>query len=227
MKKFFFLPPEISYSLVAVIIYSFWKLPLYIEIPVLLASSFVLFIFRRGFIPFRDTVKSDGEIFLSPVHGIVQSVRPLDEGPDGVPVNEVRISITVWDEKGLYMPTSGEVSYLKANKGKKISRDAPSETFYGPMDEVAHTDFVLTSKNKARSMMRFIDTVFGQRPTIWLKSGDRGRGGACFGYYPFGGTLIIYLPISSDVLVFENEHTVPGQTVIAALKDQPKVKHVN
>lgn len=220
MRRFFFLPPEISYSLLAVIIVSFWQLPLLIQIPVLLLSSLVLFISRRSFIPLRDTLKNNGEIYLSPVHGVVESVRHSIDHPDFTsPCHEVRISISFWDEKGLYLPTSGEVSYLKANKGKKLHRSSPTHLFYGPAEELAHTDFTLTSKNSSQSLMRFIDCTFGKRPTIWLKSGDRGRAGACFGYYPFGGTLLIYLPASTDILVFENETVIPGQTVVGALKE--------
>jgi hypothetical protein len=168
---------------------------------------------RRSQVPYRDTLKNDGEIFLSPVYGEVKSIRRNGEG------QEVRISISGWSEKGLYLPTAGEVSFLRATKGVRISREAEPVAFYRPMDEVAHTDFILTSKNKTQTLMRFVDCKYGVRPTIWLKSGDRGRGAACFGYYPFGGTLLIYLPDNSDILVFEKEFVVPGQTVIAALKD--------
>lgn len=224
MRRFFYLPTEISYGLFGAMIYAFWKLPLLIEIPVLLLASLVLFIFRRSSVPFRDTLKTNGEIYLSPVHGVVESVRHSIQTQDySSPCHEVRVTISFWDEKGLYLPTAGEVSYLKANKGKKISRKAPRETFYGSHEEIAHTDLTLTSKNKVGTLMRFIDCTTGKRPFLWLKSGDRGRGGACFGYYPFGGTLLIYLPASSDVLVYEKETVVPGQTVIAALKEQPKV----
>lgn len=225
MKRLFFLPTEISYGLLAAIIYAFWKLPLIYEIPVLLLASLVLFIFRRSHIPYRDTLKSDGEIYLSPVHGVVQSVRhdvTCSDYPS--PCHEVRIAISFWYEKGLYLPTAGEVSYLKANKGKKLNRNSPTHTFYGSVEELSHTDLTLTSKNQTTTLKRFIDCSRGQRPIIWLKSGDRGRGGACFGYYPFGGTLLIYLPVSSDILVYEQESVVPGQTVIAALKDQPKAQ---
>lgn len=224
MKRFFFLQTEIAYGLPALMIWAFIKLPLLIEIPVLLISALILFLFRRSRIPYRDTVKNDGEIYLSPIHGIVESIRHNVSIPDyRYPCHEVRISISFWDEKGLYLPTSGEASYLKANKGKYIKRNSPTHAFYGPVDELAHTDLALTSKNQTVTLMRFIDSPLGKRPTIWLKSGDRGRGAACFGYYPFGGTLLIYLPNNSDILVFEKERVVPGQTVIAALKDLPKV----
>jgi hypothetical protein len=223
MRRFFFLPTEISYGLLALILYAFLKLPLLIEIPVLLFTSLVLYIFRRSRIPFRETAKLDGEIYMSPVHGVVESVRHSVRSMDyQLPCHEIRISISFWDEKGLYLPTVGEVSYLKANKGKKVKRTSTSDVFYGSIEELSHTDLTLTSKNNVGTMMRFIDCTMGKRPAIWLKSGDRGRGGACFGYYPFGGTLLIYIPATSDVLVFEKETVIPGQTVIAALKDQEK-----
>jgi hypothetical protein len=223
MKRFFFLQTEFTYALVVVIIWAFYKLPLLIEIPVLLFASFILYITRRSRVPYRDTLKNDGEIYLSPVHGVVESIRHNVSIQDyDLPCNEVRISISIWDEKGLYLPTSGEVTYLKASKGKRLHRRSPTHAFYGPVEELAHTDLTLTSKNKTGTLMRFIDCSTGKRPAIWLKSGDRGRGAACFGYYPFGGTLLIYLPETSDILVYEHERVVPGQTVIAALKDLPK-----
>lgn len=224
MSRFFFLPAEISYSLLALMTYAFFKWSLLLEIPVLLMSALILFLFRRSSIPYRDTVKNDGEIYLTPVHGKVASIRHAVTSMDyPSPCHEIRIAISFWDEKGLYLPTAGEVTFLKATKGKKLNRDFETHFFYGPVDELAHTDLTLMSKNKLHTLMRFIDCSSGIRPTIWLKSGDRGRAGACFGYYPFGGTLIIYLPANSDILVFENETVVPGQTVIAAIKDQPKV----
>ncbi len=223
MRRFFFLPPLFSYGMIISIIFAFSQLPLILEIPILLLTSLVLFIFRRSSVAFQDTIKTDSEIFLSPTHGTVESVRhhvTIPDYPDTC--HEVRISISFWDEKGLYLPTTGEVTYLKANKGKRLHRRSPTEVFYRPVEELAHTDFILTSKNQTGTLLRFIDCSTGKRPSMWLKSGDRGRGGACFGYYPFGGTLLIYVPASSDILVYEKEQVVPGQTVIAAIKDLPK-----
>lgn len=220
MRRFTFLPAEVFYGLLILWIYSLinWTIGYKILISVVFFTA--LYAFRKASIPYRDTLKNNGEIFLSPVHGTVESIRRDTSTWDELPgSHEIRISISGGDEKGLYLPTAGEVSYLKANRGKKVSRNAESQAFYQPIGELAHTDLVLTSKNQAKSLMRFIDCKYGQRPTIWLKSGDRGRGAACFGNYPFGGTLIIYLPQNSDILVFEKERIVPGQTVIAALKD--------
>ena len=214
MKKLLFLPSEFFYFMLFLLLYSWMNFSIPLSLFITLVCVLICFMARRSFIPYRDTSKANGEIYLSPVHGIVEKIRQTSDGS-----NEVRISINFWDEKGLYLPTSGEVTYLKAYPGEKIARNAGSEAFYRPSEELSHTDLTLTSRNDTKTLMRFIDTSLGRRPTIWLKSGDRGRGAACFGFYPLGGTLIIYLPKNSDILVFEKETIVPGLTVIAALKD--------
>lgn len=220
MRKLSFLPPEIFISLILLWIWILFKLPIGYKVLSSLLACCSLYTFRKAAIPYRDTLKNNGEIYLSPVHGLVESIRrDTTTLEDGSVTHEVRISIGGWDEKGLYLPTTGEVTYLKASKGLKIPRGSESELFYLPVSELAHTDFILKSKNQTQTLMRFIDCKYGKRPSVWLKYGDRGRGAACFGYYPFGGTLLIYLPQNSDILVFEKERIVPGQTVIAALKD--------
>lgn len=214
-----FLPIEIFWSIVGIWIYTILNADFGYKLLISIIGLSVLYLGRRSSVPFRETEKKDGEIYLSPVYGEVKTIRRNIYLPDRPEMkHEIRININFWSEKGLYLPTSGEVSYLKATKGRKISRESSAESFYGPVDEVAHTDFLLASKKLTRTLLRFIDCSYGKRPTIWLKSGDRGRGAACFGYYPFGGTLLIYLPENSDILVFENEKVVPGQTVIAAIK---------
>lgn len=220
MKKFFFLPSELFFGFFFIWVFVLWKMNFGYQLLVSIILFVILFSTRRAGIPFRDTVKGDGELFLSPVHGEIRSIRKdisLRELPEFA--HEIRISISGWTEKGLYLPTAGEVNFLKATKGRRISRDSDSRSFYGSLDDVAHTDFILSSGVKTKTLMRFVECRYSVRPTIWLKSGDRGRGAACFGYYPFGGTLLIYLPKNSDILVFENEKVVPGQSVIAVIND--------
>lgn len=220
MKKFFFLPSEAFFGIFFFWIFVLWKMSFGYQLLVSIIFFVVLFATRRAGVPFRETNKGKGELFLSPVHGEIRSIRKdisLRDLPEFA--HEIRISISGWSEKGLYLPTAGEVSFLKATKGRRIPRDADSRSFYGTLDDVSHTDFILKSFGETKTLMRFVDCRYSTRPTIWLKSGDRGRGAACFGYYPFGGTLLIYLPKNSDILVFENEKVVPGQSVIAVIND--------
>lgn len=220
MKRFFFLPSYIIYLLVFVNAYSFvfysWGKTFFI----VAFSVAICLAFRRHKVPYQETLKPDGEIFLSPVFGTIKSIRENvaihNENEFGF---EIRVAVSFWDPKGLYLPTTGEVTFLKANKGKKISRDAEEHAFYGPLEDVSHTNLTLTSRSHSKISMRFVDSPYGKRPILWLKSGDRGRGAAGFGYYPLGGTLLIYLPKNSDILVFESEQVIPGETVMASLKD--------
>jgi hypothetical protein len=220
MKKLLFLPSAFSWGLLALAIYCIVNLSFGQALLALIPLGMIAFAFRRHSVLMSETSRVEGEIFLSPVNGTVESIRqhvPIMSGDEIG--HEVRISISIWDQKGLYLPTFGGVAYLKANKGRKIPRISGSEAFYGAMDEIAHTDLILASKSKTKTLMRFVDAPYGLRPDIWIKSGDRGRGAACFGYYPFGGTLLVYLPKNSDVLVYEAERLTPGQSVIAAIKD--------
>jgi hypothetical protein len=218
--KFSFLPANLFYLMLALLLAVLIYLPLPVFFLALVLTVLVLIHFRRASIPFQDTFRLKHEIYLAPVFGKVASIRlNITRFGDPEVVHEVRIEIPFWSEKGLYLPTSGEVTYMKANLGKKIPRDAEEHMFYGPADELAHTDFLLTSGRRVATLLRFIDCPYGKRPWIWLKSGDRGRAAACFGYYPFGGTLLIYLPKNSDILVYSNEWIVPGKTVIASIKD--------
>lgn len=215
------MPLEFSWGLLILAIFCVVWLPFEQAFLSLSLIGVIAFAYRRTRVEFCETSKPGGQIFLSPIHGTVESVRlNVPTFNDEEIGHEIRISMSIWDEKGLYLPTLGEVGYLKANKGRRIPRDSETQAFYGSMEDVAHTDLVLISKNVTRTLLRFVDGEYCLRPTIWLKSGDRGRGGACFGYYPFGGTLLIYLPKNSDVLVYESERIRPGQSVIASIKDE-------
>jgi hypothetical protein len=108
-------------------------------------------------------------------------------------------------EKGFYLPTAGEISAFK--------QESLTNKNFG------YSVLTLTSKNGNRFILKFFNSLGRLSPVFWVKSGDKGRGGACFGYYPFGGTLIIYLPAKSDILIFEKEKIFPGQSVIAAIKN--------
>lgn len=220
MRKFTFIPTGILIITYLFIFYSLRNWSGLITFTLMSFFALSLFVFRRSSVPYRDTIKSDGEIYLAPVYGVVQGIRRDVTIEDSENIyNEIRVSLSLWKEKGLYLPTTAEVSFLKYQKGGKIPINSDSKAFLGSVNDIAHTDLFFISKNQTQTLLRFIDCPYGQRPTIWLKSGDRGRGAACFGHYPFGGTLLIYIPQNSDILVFEGEQLIPGQSVLAAIKD--------
>ncbi len=221
MKRFFFVSRELFIILLIVVFVAYFFLSGFLKGLLIISALLVLLYLRRYYIPYRDTLKNEGEIFLSPVYGRVETIRRVENSFEFLPeAFEIRITSNYLDEHGLYLPTVAEMSFLRAYKGKGLYRYEKPEAFLGEFTELAHTDVMLKSKNEVQSVLRFIDCKYGSRPHIWMKSGDRGRGAACFGYYPFGGTLIIYLPLNTDILVYPGEKIVPGQTVIAALRNQ-------
>ncbi len=221
MNRFFFLSKELFITLIVLVLVAYFFLSSFLQGFVIISILLILLYLRRYYIPYRDTLKNEGEIYLSPIYGRVESIRRVENSFDFLPeAFEVRISTHFFEEHGLYLPTVSEMSFLRAYKGKKLYRYDKSEAFQGDLSSYSYTDVNLKSKNEVQTVLRFIDCKYGVRPQIWMKSGDRGRGAACFGYYPFGGSLIIYLPLHTDILVYPGEKVYPGQTVIAALRNQ-------
>jgi len=181
----------------------------------------VYFIFRRYKVFYSQNISTHSEVLLAPVHARVESIRrnltDSDESTFGI---EIRMSLSPWDEKGLYMPLSGEAISLKNNKGKKIDRKSSDHYFYGDLDDVSHTDLVFSSKKNYKYLLKFVDSPYCPRPVIWLKSGDKGRVSSCFGFYPLGGSVILFLPPESEILIFEGEVIKPGKSVVAIIKEK-------
>lgn len=221
MKRFFFISKDIFVGFMILLAIAYFFMSGFVKGFIIISILVILLYLRRYYIPYRDTIKNEGEIFLSPCYGRVESIRRVENTFEFLPeAFEVRVSAGLIGEHGLYLPTVAEMISMRAFKGKKVSRYEKPEVFTGDHLNLAHTDLILKSKNEVQTVLRFIDCKFGIRPRVWMKSGDRGRGAACFGYYPFGGTLVIYLPLHTDILVYPGEKIVPGQTVIAALRNQ-------
>ncbi len=219
MNKFFFIPDILIYLFFFLIIGSFSYLNTIITFTLIFFSFLYLFLFRRHSVKHSEVTGSSGDLFLAPVHGVVKSIRKdVYYSDDSELKNEIRIWLPLRAEKGLYLPDSGEVVFLKKNKGLKVNPNSSEEKFYGYLDDISYTDMVLEMKNNRKSLIRFVDAPLSPRPIIWMKSGDRGKTSACFGYYPFGGTLIVYLPANSEILVFQGEKLKPGLSVMAVIK---------
>ena len=218
MRKYFFLHPAFVWGSVALLAWSFfytsWASFFFLSLVIIP----FLIIFRRSPVPFIDTVKVDKELILSPSFGTIVSIRQNTElFETGEIGHEIRISLSIWNPKGLYLPTSSEVSYLHHLKGERIPLDAEPEKFYGNLENISRTNVTFLNQRKVPISLRFIDRPNGVRPEIWMKTGDIGKAGACFGHYILGGTVLIYLPKECNILVYETERVVPGSTVIASL----------
>lgn len=220
IRRNFFLKKRWFFLVIFLMFGSLTFLPEWTRWPMLIGGAFLIWLHRRYDIPWRDTLKNDGEIFLSPIAGEVVKIGMWTDPEDGKSYGQLRLRMNLTDNWGLHLPSSSEMEFLKEFPGKSLSRREIGLVSEENLTTHSHTDMLLRSKNGVGSRMRFVHCVSGRSPCIWMKSGDRGRGAACFGHYPFGGSLIVYVPQPSDILVVENEKIEAGQTVLAVFKSQ-------
>lgn len=181
----------------------------------LLAGGGWLFLHRRRQIEWSESLKNDGEILLAPIDGEIVKIAPYFDEEEQKRYTEIRINTSHYRCWGLYLPYSAEMAYLKESEGKRFPRAELVNLTSEDIRSMGRTDLILKSPSGTTSHIRFIQSVNGRSPKIWMKSGDRGRGAACFGYYPFGGSLIVFVPETSDVLVVEKEKIKAGRNVLA------------
>ncbi len=220
IRRNFFLKKKWVLLTAAAMIYAFFYWSGLAMWLVLLLGGGWLWLNRRRDIPWRDTLRNDGEMFLSPVDGEVVKIGTWTDPEAGFTYSEVRLRMNYTNNWGLHLPSSCEMEFLKNYPGLRSNRKDLANITTDESGPLEKTDMVLRSKNGVASRLRFLQCEIGRSPKIWMKSGDRGRGAACFGYYPFGGSLIVYVPQPSDILVVENEKISAGQTVLAVFKTQ-------
>ncbi len=184
-----------------------------------------LWLHRRGNVPWQDLLKNDGEVFLAPIDGEVVHIGSYEDPEEGRTFTEVRLRMGYSDRWGLHLPSSAEMAFLRDFPGQRYPRKELERLTTELTGSLAKTDMVLKPKNGLAVRMRFLPCVNGRSPRIWMKSGDRGRGGACFGHYPFGGSLIVYVPQPSDILVVNQERVTAGQTVLAVFRHAQEESH--
>lgn len=220
IRRNFFLKKKWVLLTAAVMIYVYFSWSGFPMWAVLGVCGGWLWLNRRRDLPWRDTLRSDGEMFLSPVDGEVVKIGTWTDPEAGFAYSEVRLRMNYTNNWGLHLPSSCEMEFLKNYPGRRSNRKDLAHITTDESGPLEKTDMVLRSKNGVASRLRFLQCEIGRSPKIWMKSGDRGRGAACFGYYPFGGSLIVYVPQPSDILVVENEKITAGQTVLAVFKTQ-------
>jgi hypothetical protein len=192
---------------------------------IFLVAIAALFVARRREALTEEATANHGQILLSPADGVITKVLPAAPDGEGVTVVEVRIRVSTLRYWGLHLPAPGENAYLKQSPGPRLHRKQLADLDPARAAEAAHTDLVLAIPRFSPVRLRFLHCVRGMAPRIWMKSGDRGKSGACFGHYPFGGSLIVYVPQPGDILVVEGENVTAGESVLAAFRPLTEDPH--
>jgi len=186
----------------------------------LIFYSIFLFLLRKKKSSYRDDLANDREVITSPVNGTVVSIQENIESIFfGKNLTMIQINILPWNESGLYLPISGEVSEVKNQLGQKILRKWSSFSIDQSKALVDSISLKIKGKNEAFVGIQLIRCFFGASPNINILPGDRGKCRVCFGHFPLGGTVLLYLDRSYEVLLKSGDQMIAGETLVGGLKD--------
>ena len=179
-------------------------------------SLLLLFFFRKGSLREGENSLVPNSFIVSPSNGTVYSVRKnVDHDVFGKGLNEVRISSLWFYEFGLGFPLEGEVGGLKNREGKSFFRLFKKGLENDERNQVHARLLEIKGKCGQEVGLEFIKCELGFDADIWVRTGDRGKRAARLGYFPFGGTVLIYLPPHFDVLISQGDKCLQGSTPIA------------
>lgn len=171
-----------------------------------------IFCFRQKKLKYKDNSIQADELLVAPFNGKVARIQVNDEG------TQITIIQPWFREIGLYLPMDCDVINVLKIRGSSFFRYGDLEKLKN-LSKTYYEYFIeLQTKNKKFVKLRMFKCFGGLKPSLSVLGGDRGKTGARYGFFPFGGTLIMIFGHGSDILVSENENVIAGETLIARLK---------
>jgi hypothetical protein len=178
------------------------------------------YLLRKSDTEYFKEMEPSGGVIMSPVHGQIVSIKKgVSHKEFGENLWEIRFIIPLGEKSGLYLPHESEVTNLVYKRGESFFRyskkDIPVQgkvVLDGPI-------LTLQNKNDGQIGLQFLECPIGLYPRFFVLPGDKGQAKANFGYFPLGGTVLLYLPENYEILVNENANVSPGERLIASIKN--------
>ncbi len=206
--------PRIIHRNVALLLFVCWIFNLgTLFIVLILVYTLGLVLFRKKTKKIQDAPRCGNLTIYSPINGEVISIqKSIDHDVFGKDMIEMRLAIPFFKEMGLFLPTNSEVVDIKASRGQKEFRLKKS---LRKISSDTGLSLAFKSSNGCKFGMQLIPCSLGMWPEVALLPGDRGKLGANIGYFPFGGTVLLYLPKESEILISESAKLIAGETLLA------------
>lgn len=176
----------------------------------------ILVLYRKKPMRPNEAVITKSNILFSPVNGEIKSIRSKVDHPIfGKDLIEVQIVIPWWREWGLFLPANLQVI-------DRVYR--PEKAFFRYGSFLKEGEPQLRDQGHFLSLGRsggdeiglhFVRCLFGGSAQINLYPGDKGKLGARFGFFPWGGTALLYLPGNYEILLNTGEQIVAGESPLA------------
>ncbi|RPJ79489.1 MAG: hypothetical protein EHM20_01270 [Alphaproteobacteria bacterium] len=209
-----------KFNTIAVILFViFWMFGLYKILTFLVIAHIALYVLlRKSRNDFRDDPMTTRGVIFSPSNGkIVQIEHNVSHGMYGEQLIEIQIMIPWWREMGIFLPLSCEVRNLLLLKGQSFFRYRKAVEVLGSKEGKG---IGLALDNRGESIgLTFLKCKLGLWPELMVMPGDRGGRRVNIGYFPFGGTVMLYLPKKYEILVKTNDEVNAGETILAVVPD--------
>jgi len=200
MMKKFFLSKDFIKKLLVLSLVVYFVMPGFITFLWILSIGIFLALFRKNKVNFKDTLANSTDILLSPVSGKVISIS------DDRSIIEIKLPLS--GPYGLYMPFSAQVGMFEKFKSDDNKFTKNSKRY----------SVVFRSKLGSTTAIELFNSSFATEAHVWIKTGDKARSSANFGYMPLGGKIKINLPTESNILISIGESVIAGSTILAGIK---------
>ena len=196
-----------------------WYFSLYKTLGLLTVAYILLYLsLRKNRNDFRDDPVVTKGVIFSPANGkIVHIEHNVSHGMYGDQMIEVQIMIPWWKETGVSMPLSAEIRTLLVLKGQSFFRYHKAEEVIGTK-EGKGVSVALDNRGETVGLT-FFKCKLGLWPELMVMPGDRGGRRVNIGYFPFGGTVMLYLPKKYEILMKINDEVNAGETILAVIPD--------
>jgi hypothetical protein len=196
MNKKFFLSFKKLLFMSFITYVAFFYLSYFSFLLLLCVEFIVLFLFRREIAWDNENLKFNKKVCLAPINGSVEEVKVVDGK------HKIKIRSTIIHEYGIYAPFSGEVTRLAMKDSQK---------------KFVHLE--LTSRAQNILELELPMGNYKPFPRLWIKTGDRFKTAACMGFIPFGGEVVISIPLAYELATQEGDLLKAGRSIIAAKKE--------
>jgi hypothetical protein len=213
-----YLPAKFNtYAIVLMILAWIFHLP---KILILLIFTYIFLyvILRKNRNDFRDDSISTRGIIFAPVNGkVIHIENNVSHGVYGEYFVEIQLMVSWCKEMGIFLPLNCEIKNLIVHKGRSIFR-------YLKVAEVIGTEepkgIALSLDNRGDTIgLSFYKCKLGLWPEIIVMPGDKGGRRVNIGYFPFGGTVMLYLPKKYEILLKINDEIIAGETICAVIAE--------
>lgn len=219
-----YLPFWIHFSFVSALFFAYLFSWLgFFLILLIYVGTLIIFRKKRSHYNFKETpsITTRGLVF-SPVSGKLRFnfEKETDVFGEKQKVRVLGVTLPWWREAGIYLPMTGEIETFSRSAGKGWFRFLKLKSLQKLQDEFSGCKTSIQGVEGQKVALDFVKCPLGMSPKVWSMPGDRGRRKAPMGFFPFGGTVLIYLPENYKILPNIGETLNSGESVLAADPDR-------